>query len=53
MVNYHMSNSDECMGVNGEAMHLHIVYKKLYFYYKSLDYIYNLLTESLVQSSTV
>ena len=26
---YHMSNSCECMGVNGEALQLHAVYKKL------------------------
>ena len=28
---YHTSNSRECMGVNGEALQLHPVYKKLYF----------------------
>jgi len=28
---YHTSNSHECMGVNGEALQLHAVYKKLYF----------------------
>ena len=28
---YHMSNSHECMGVNGEALQLHTVYKKPYF----------------------
>ena len=28
---YHVSNSRECMGVNGEALRLHAVYKKLYF----------------------
>ena len=28
---YHTSNSRECMGVNGEALQLHAVYKKLYF----------------------
>ena len=26
-----MSNSRECMGVNGEALQLHTVYKKPYF----------------------
>ena len=29
--NYHTSNSRECMGVNGEALQLHAVYKKPYF----------------------
>ena len=28
---YHMSNSRECMGVSGEILQLHAVYKKLYF----------------------
>ena len=28
---YHTSNSCECMGVNGEALQLHAVYKKSYF----------------------
>ena len=28
---YHTSNSRECMGVNGEALQLHGVYKKPYF----------------------
>ena len=28
---YHTSNSHECMGVNGEALQLHAVYKKPYF----------------------
>ena len=28
---YHTSNSCECMGVNGEALQLHVVYKKPYF----------------------
>ena len=28
---YHTSNSRECMGVNGEALQLHAVYKKPYF----------------------
>ena len=28
---YYTSNSHECMGVNGEALQLHGVYKKLYF----------------------
>ena len=27
---YHTSNSRECMGVNGEALQLHAVYKKPY-----------------------
>jgi len=31
-LHYHMSsNSRECMGVNGEALQLHSVYKKPYF----------------------
>ena len=30
-VYYHTSNSCECMGVNGEALKLHAVYKKPYF----------------------
>ena len=29
---YHASNSHECMGVNGEALQLHSVYKKPYFF---------------------
>ena len=28
---YHMSNSHECMGANGEALQLHAVYKNPYF----------------------
>ena len=32
--NYHTSNSRECMGVNGEALQLHAVYKSRIFYYK-------------------
>ena len=33
---YHMSNLCECMGLNGEALQLHAVYKKAVFlYYKS------------------
>ena len=28
---YHASNSRKCMGVNGEALQLHAVYKKPYF----------------------
>ena len=28
---YHASNSHECMGVNAEALQLHVVDKKLYF----------------------
>ena len=28
---YHTSNSRKCMGVNGEALQLHAVYKKPYF----------------------
>ena len=31
MQHYHTSNSCECMGVNGEALQLHAVYKKPYF----------------------
>ena len=34
---YHMSNSPECMGVDGEALQLHTVYKKPYFYYSSSE----------------
>ena len=30
-VYYHTSNSRKCMGVNGEALQLHVVYKKPYF----------------------
>ena len=29
---YHTSNSRECMGVNGEALQLHVVYKKPHFF---------------------
>jgi len=29
---YHTSHSRECMGVNGEALQLHTVYKKPYFF---------------------
>ena len=32
---YHTSNSRECMGVNGEALQLHAVYKKPYFLLQS------------------
>ena len=32
---YHTSNSRECMGVNGEALQLHTVYKKPYFLLQS------------------
>ena len=35
--NYHTSNSRECMGINGEALQLHAVYKKPYFYCKSRE----------------
>ena len=28
-----MSNSHKCMGVNGEALQLHAVYKKPYFFF--------------------
>ena len=31
-VNVIMSNSSKCMGVNGEALQLHAVYIKLYFF---------------------
>ena len=34
---YHTSNSRECMGVNGESLQLHAVYKKPYFYCKSRE----------------
>ena len=34
---YHSSNSRKCMGVNGEALQLHTVYKKPYFYCKSRE----------------
>ena len=33
----YMSNTHECMGVNGEALQLHAVYKKAYFYCKSRE----------------
>ena len=33
MVTYHMSNTCKCMGVNGEPLQLHAVYKKPYFFY--------------------
>ena len=53
-VYYHTSNSCECMGVNGEALQLHSVYKKPYFftakshdnpyqYYKSRENLYQVL----------
>ena len=32
---YHMSNSHECMGVNGKALQLCIIYKKPYFFITS------------------
>ena len=38
-----MSNSRECMGVNGEALQLHAVYKKLYFYITSRENPYQVL----------
>ena len=31
-IDYHTSNSHECMKVNGEALQLHTVYKKPYFF---------------------
>ena len=31
LIIYHTSNTRECMGVNGEALQLHILYKKSYF----------------------
>ena len=34
-LHYHTSNSRECMGVNGEALQLHSVYKKPHFFYAS------------------
>ena len=41
---YHTSNSRECMGVNGEALQLHAVYKKPYLlYYKSHENPYQVL----------
>ena len=40
---HHMSNSRECMGVNGEALQLHAVHKMLYLYYKSLENLYQVL----------
>ena len=36
----HMSNSHECMGVSGEALHLPAVYKKVYLNYKSHKNLY-------------
>ena len=38
--NYHTSNSRECMGVNGEALQLHAVYKSRIFYCKSCENSY-------------
>ena len=48
---YHTSNSHGCMGVNGETLQLHAVYKKLYFYHKSCKnlYQYHKLYENLYQ----
>ena len=40
---YHTSKSRECTGVNGEALQLRAVYKKLYFYYKSHENPYQVL----------
>ena len=40
---YHMSNSHECMGVDLEALQLHAVYRKPYFYYKSHENPYQVL----------
>ena len=31
-IDYHTSNSHECMKVNGEALQLHTVYKEPYFF---------------------
>ena len=36
-LHYHTSNSRECMGVNGEALQLHAVYKSCIFYCKSRE----------------
>jgi len=35
-----MSNSRECMGVNGEALELRAVYKSRILYYKSCEDLY-------------
>ena len=44
MVTYHMSNTCECMGVNGEPLQLHVVHKKPYFfYYMSHKNLYQVL----------
>ena len=53
MHNYHTSNSRKFMGVNGEALQLHAVYKShivycksrenLYQYYKSRENLYQVL----------
>ena len=44
MVSYHMSNTCECMGVNGEPLQLHAVHKKPYFfYYMSHKNLYQVL----------
>ena len=37
---YHTSNSHKCLGVDGEALQLHAVYKK---YYKSHENPYQVL----------
>ena len=37
---YHTSNSRECMGVNGEVLQLHVVYKSHIFYCKSHENLY-------------
>ena len=49
---YHTSNSRECMGVNEEAMQLHKVYKKPYFYYKSCEHPYQ-SCENLYQEAVL
>ena len=34
LIHAFITNSCECIGVNGEALQPHAVYKKLFFYYK-------------------
>ena len=50
---YHTCNSRECMGVNGEALQLHAVYKKPYFYYKSHENPYQVLQVLLAFSKYI
>ena len=43
---YHTSNSHECMGVNGEALQLHVVYRKPFFHCKSRENPYQVYCKS-------